>query len=526
MNQFLHILRKDVRHLWKEILISWCLLGLFVWRCIPRSQGEFTTMAFLQVSQELVALLLTLSWWTLIIRLVQDESLVGHRQFWVTRPYRWPELLVEKIVFILAFVSVPLLIAQTLILRLNGFAALPYWADLIRMQASLLVASALPVFLLSVLTATFVQVILVGLAVVLYGVVQSALIAQIPNSSMQHASSVLDLLSGAIVVGVVAAVILVQYARRRILLSCGLVLCAALLLALFDLVTPYERLIAKEFPRVTPPRVPLEISIDTARPPQSVFPNSGRTMKEGKKTRITIPILASSGDPNEIVALSGIRVRLNVPDGKSWRSNWLPTGGIVVVPNSQEQFTFDVPTDLYHSLKDTPVRLDVELASASYRRLQVWKVIVDASEFYAPRLGVCAAASFPTDMFRCRAPIRGSWLMLGMVTSSESTCSRSEKAPSTEITGYFTSLREDGVHSLLNPVVEETVGFSIYGVRQSEETWKLHPRICPGTPIHFSALTRVGRESSFHSFEGVKLAEYADQRGLIGGAGGFAVMLP
>ena len=140
MNQVLHIFSKDIRHLWKEIAISFSILAIYVWRASERWDPEnMFAQDFSQLAEQLVPFLLVFSWWVLLIRAIQDERLVGDRQFWVTRPYRWVELFSSKILFALVFIHLPLLICQLIMLRLAGFAALPYLGGLLSMHLELLV---------------------------------------------------------------------------------------------------------------------------------------------------------------------------------------------------------------------------------------------------------------------------------------------------------------------------------------------------------------------------------------------------
>ena len=100
MNQVWNIFRKDARHHWPEIAASLALLVAFAWLDIRSwssfddgiATGAAAAFSFFFVSQMLPGLikpLLLLSWMFLIVRVVHEESLVGDRQFWVTRPYDW-----------------------------------------------------------------------------------------------------------------------------------------------------------------------------------------------------------------------------------------------------------------------------------------------------------------------------------------------------------------------------------------------------------------------------------------------------
>src|ERR1700739_4313976 len=114
MNQVWNIFRKDARRHWPEIAASLAALLAFAWLDIRRwSQGDsFAATSFFvlidsQFLPGLLNALLPLSWMFLIVRVVQGESLVGDRQFWITRPYDWKQLMAAKALFVLAFINLP-----------------------------------------------------------------------------------------------------------------------------------------------------------------------------------------------------------------------------------------------------------------------------------------------------------------------------------------------------------------------------------------------------------------------------------
>jgi hypothetical protein len=114
MKQILHIFAKDCRHFWPEILISVALVGALVW-IYPSTwlskSGLYAVAggAFLPSMLEagvlavLLTVLVPVSWWLLIARVIHAEALVGDRQFWVTRPYEWKKLLGAKALFLAVF---------------------------------------------------------------------------------------------------------------------------------------------------------------------------------------------------------------------------------------------------------------------------------------------------------------------------------------------------------------------------------------------------------------------------------------
>src|ERR1051326_1333855 len=104
MSQAMHIFKKDVRYLWLEISLFVALVSLFGGRDYEWSE-----------------ILLPVTAVFFIVRLIQAETIPGDTQFWITRPYRWRSLLAAKLLFILTFISAPVLVARIVIIERSGF---------------------------------------------------------------------------------------------------------------------------------------------------------------------------------------------------------------------------------------------------------------------------------------------------------------------------------------------------------------------------------------------------------------------
>jgi hypothetical protein len=155
----------------------------------------------------LVVVLLPIAWSFLIVRAIQGESLVGDRQFWITRPYEWKKLLVSKVLFVLIFVNLPLLILDLFLLARAGFTPARYIVGLIWMQGLIILFFVLPVIALATVTATLVQLLLGVLVIVLYMVGMVELSQLIPSSSF---SSSADSLSAILLISTSLAVVGLQ----------------------------------------------------------------------------------------------------------------------------------------------------------------------------------------------------------------------------------------------------------------------------------------------------------------------------
>jgi len=87
MKRILGIFRKDVRHLWPQALLFWAVLG------IPAAMHHLVNW----LSADRMALLLQpLACWLLVVSVIHGETLVGHQQYWLTRPYSRKHLMAAK----------------------------------------------------------------------------------------------------------------------------------------------------------------------------------------------------------------------------------------------------------------------------------------------------------------------------------------------------------------------------------------------------------------------------------------------
>jgi hypothetical protein len=88
----------------------------------------------------------------MIARLVHAEALPGDRQFWITRPYRWQSLLGAKLLFMLAFVNLPIMLAQWLIVAMGRFPLASYLPGLLFTQVLMIFGVSLPIAALAAIT--------------------------------------------------------------------------------------------------------------------------------------------------------------------------------------------------------------------------------------------------------------------------------------------------------------------------------------------------------------------------------------
>lgn len=126
MNRMLMIFRKDVAHLWPQIVAFLATLVAFACNdpTYTKHEGDGEYAIFLGV-------LLPLACWLLVTSLFQDEGAVGREPYWLTRPFTSTDLLLEKAFFLFAFVTLPVFVVQAIVLAVNDLPPLEHLGDLI-----------------------------------------------------------------------------------------------------------------------------------------------------------------------------------------------------------------------------------------------------------------------------------------------------------------------------------------------------------------------------------------------------------
>src|SRR5262245_13841184 len=167
MHLILHHLKKDIRAL-RLLLLLWFVL-LLVNSLLIRSgldlsitseQGiEIFSSAYvlLYVLQQILQIVI-------VCQLVQADALAGTTAFWLTRPISRKGLLLSKSLFILLVLVVPSLIAEVIVLQINGISAPQTLSALLQ---ELILQSALflvPAMLMASLTSNFASLAITGLA--------------------------------------------------------------------------------------------------------------------------------------------------------------------------------------------------------------------------------------------------------------------------------------------------------------------------------------------------------------------------
>ena len=486
MNQVWLIFRKDVRHQWIDILVSLGLVVGFVWAKMREwswggvgAIGVDGAAAIYLIMGGLIGPLLVISWMFLIVRAVHSESLAGDRQFWVTRPYDWKQLLAAKVLFVLVFVNIPLFLAQTFLVFKAGFHPAHYIHGLLWLQLFWILILLLPTAALAAVTRNLGNMLLTLLFVGLFAIGLSALGNAVPNSSF---SSSLSWVYFLLIIIAVVAVILLQYSLRRTARSRWLLVGLAGALTLVLVAAPYRALIARAYPPAGA-GFPLRLSLSGA-------PNE---IRYNLRDRVPLPItLNLAGLPDDsFVALNGYMLSLRNSSGQHWDSGWQGGGGMFFPAEKLLAANFDIDKDDLDKLSASPVTGDLFIAFALYHDRNPRPFVVPRGEFSLPEAGFCASTDpdSTASSLSCRIALRRPTFLMVASEMTASTCPlpKDQVPPKPgEIVRAFIRGSSEAAEPGLSPILMDGIAFW-------QKSTNRISGICPGTPLTLSNPQDSGR---------------------------------
>jgi hypothetical protein len=381
MNQALHIFRKDVRHLWIEIAAVLVLAAAFAIAGAARAaQFQASGVDSRNLAWNLFPLLFPVAWWILIVRVIHDETLAGDRQFWTTRPYRWPSLLAAKALFIASFVCLPLLAAQSVIVAAHGFALGPLIPGLLWNQVMLAAVVLLPIAALASLTRGFAQILLICLGAVLAFVV---LIMAVPALNLPAALGALTWIpsyaSGAVAAAGAIAVIAWQYCRRQTLTGVALALVGLALVWIAGQAIPWSVAwsLQSHLAGQPPNSPPINCLVAT---------KGHATPQDEDKVRLSLPLHVDLPDSvND--RIDRVAVDVQAPDGSL---HSLENASLFVAGKSEElNATIDGP--FFRAIRDQQVTLHGQFHITLYNPPRATRIPFDGRRMAVPDMGICTA---------------------------------------------------------------------------------------------------------------------------------------
>jgi hypothetical protein len=384
MRQALHILRKDVRYLYREIILIWILAAVYVW-----AGGWAETLLIANAA-------------FLIGRLIHGETIAGNRQFWITRPYFWKSLLGAKLIFILACVSLPVMLAQLGILAEEGFPLVTRLPALLWSQILLTLCVWFPIAALAALTSNSLVFIFNCLGLLAVGFMGTQTF--FGRSAAWPSGMEWIRISAAVVVlaGLALSIFYLQYKDRRTALSRAVAVGVALigLIVYQSLPWPAAFRLQSWLGRASAEARPVQLAL---KPGASMFFQDFLGRSEAITFRV--PLVVSNIPPGDDVRLDMASATIQISGGQSWTGRAFTILG-VTEKNRSAEFDASFPIDAAFSRaaarQPATVRIsaDLTLFTNSHRATAVladkFVNVADGMQCFRDRFSV---------LF-CRAPFR------------------------------------------------------------------------------------------------------------------------
>ncbi len=327
MYQAVHVLKKDIRYLWRETFLFLVLTGLFALK-----------------DYLWVEVLLPITAAYIIARLIHAEPLPGDTQFWVTRPYRWQSLFTAKLLFILIILNVPVALARFIKLMDAGYRLDEELKPLLWSQLLMIIGFCLPIAAVAAVTAETVSFFFSILTLLVVGFIVATIpvarvvvwnedIASWPDGVAWIRPSFLL----AVIIVTAVYVLRSQY-KTRLTRRSGAVAAALLFTAIVGNFTISPSMAVELHTRLSRrPPFASEVHVDVdAKPRRFASPKRDRV-------QISIP-LNITGVPSDLEAsVDAMRIRFE-GDTAIWETLTIPSRNIGVSEHAFDSFVFVTPS--------------------------------------------------------------------------------------------------------------------------------------------------------------------------------------
>lgn len=481
--QPLHIARKDLLHLWPETLVVLALFAAFVWAAPSGwQQSQYAPVAALV--SVLLKVLMPVSWLVLISRLIHDEPLVGDRQFWTSRPYHWGSLLAAKVLYLLAFIYLPFLLMQVILLKHAGLYPTTAIPALLHNLLLLTVFVIIPFAAIAAVTATFTRLLLSALAGAIYLLIVAGVVGYMVFERMPP--TILTNVWVALFIVLPAAALIYQYATRRTVISRALLIATPLLIALvtFLILAPSAALIRSEFPLAASSSDPKLSDFPDALRPQQASP--GRLITFRNQAQVELPFSVANVDKDSAYLVKGASVTFGATGGTSTLPFNKPGNPIEItngVPISA--VALPIPVALFNKIHATPTDVHLALATEHLQleKPSVWKA--GLLPFAVPGHGICSySADSPDALPTCRYPLKTPEISFVTASLAPGQCGLpgGQTVPGSASLGGHTETLD------FDPVISVPLSF-----RTGDPDPKHRYILCPGSPLTFLEAKSQGR---------------------------------
>jgi hypothetical protein len=357
----------------------------------------------------------------------------------------------------------------------------------------------LPLAAVSTVTTGFGRMTLILLGVVVFIAGVALLITELPSDTSGTVSGPLgDSLSFILLACGCAAVVLVQFAIRKVRVAWMILAGLALLMTTGAFLDPDERFVEHSYPSEGfGNQAPVQIS--SYAPDASIQPSINGTRDKGL-LEITIPVHVLGVAEGHAVILTAFKATIDAAGQARWESPWQVVYNETHMPgNSDSWLRFRIRRAVYDRLKSTPVTLHLSFAVDDTQAAGSSSIPMTASDFSVPDFGICTPQAYSwlrrnpeITGISCRSAMRHPHLTYVTAQWTDGSCSDldPEKTLGTAWTG---SLDSDPAEFGITSVWTLPLTFSNnWGNRRGGDI-ALPRHFCPGSPITFTAYNRVAR---------------------------------
>ena len=389
MRQSLHIFKKDVRHLWFEIAVAISVIAGFTFTGARQVLWLVYPTANRIAAWTLVKFLLPLAWWTLIARVIHDEALPGDRQFWTTRPYSWKSLLGAKLLFVLAFINLPMLVADAVIVHAYGLPLRGELPGLLWSQVLLAVVFVLPIAALSALTTGFVDLIFAILVPCVVALVVTIVApVAVLGSLLVGSDWVRSYYAFGVITVATVAILTWQYSRRRTAATRFLAVAAGILVVAGMALIPWSATfgIQSWFSKQRLDLSAVHVDFDSGNKWLA-----HAVVGRNDHVSLTLPLQINGLPPGMSAKVEGLAVSFQTTDGTTW---WEDQRPMLSRSEMGQKFSLHATVDgsFYRKVKDEPLRVNGTLYLTLLGNQQMARVSFGGDPVLVPRVGACSAS--------------------------------------------------------------------------------------------------------------------------------------
>jgi hypothetical protein len=368
MREALLIFRKDVHHLWPRVIPVLAVTALMGWL-------ECLLFVINPIYESLRGVWLLAATY-LVASLIQQETLPGHQQYWLTRPFHRGHLFLAKALFLAVFAGLPILVMEVVSLSVNGVSPWRHIPLLLAVSWILAGAACTVAAALAAVTENLVQMLwgfLPSVGALILGLVLASNNDHAGDWQWDSLEWIRSSAMGLAVLSASAAVLYLQYSRRKTTLSRCLLGGAILAAGVGPSVGSWHAawVAGSKFSKQQLDGSAAQLIFDPAVRPALTFADTTYSPKSGE-AGINLPIKVTGIPAGTALVSERVTARIEAPGGRSWTSTWTRTGGVYrttpledphLIPGDGPYWVYvNVDDEFYRTVKEMPVHLHTAVA--------------------------------------------------------------------------------------------------------------------------------------------------------------------